>query len=585
MHKIQFLQFFLIIVLVASCKKATIVNSGQSSVLEVHDLLGQTSNKFYELANQANSDPFKALMLTKDWVATQKSVEGAVLLDSTCLRILMKSGRRTTFQMNLTDKDGFSLYRGSKAGSSGILKNLSASGCTNIMKNKKVLIYAPAYSQLYAEGEMQPLLDLFSHAGSDFEVTVLKDEQCTLGVIKSFGDYGLVIIDTHGREDGFMIGTKVKFSTPPKDTLEIKAAIIQQAGQDFYDLLRSKDDQVEQGSSFKVLTGYGDYRYGLPEIHEMEFYVTTTYINSLASWSGTIILGNMCYSGANRFAGHPEYFYAPPIRSAFMNRDVISYYGYTKDSDYSEGVTDSLSKQMEYLLVKSFLVDGDSTGVAHLKPDNTEYEDYLNPQLKFKHFNKDNYCFHDCVSVFTDNRDGIIYKAVCIGKQSWMAENLRYNAPGSRFYDDNVANGPVYGKLYDWNTVMNGAATSTANPSGVQGICPKGWHLPSQAEWQQMADFIGGSAVAGKAMKSTSGWDPKGNGTNTSGFSAIGAGYWDWGLKSYANLGKITMYWTSEEFDPEWRAYYLIMNGAYDNITLTYSYKSTGMSVRCVKNN
>jgi uncharacterized protein (TIGR02145 family) len=130
---------------------------------------------------------------------------------------------------------------------------------------------------------------------------------------------------------------------------------------------------------------------------------------------------------------------------------------------------------------------------------------------------------------------------------------------------------------------MNGASPGSANPSGVQGICPTGWHLPSRAEWQELFDFLGGTAVAGKALKSTGGWESTGNGTNTSGFSAIGAGHWDWALTTYANLGLSTLYWASEEFDPEWRAYYTVLFGNQDRAQLAYSYKKTGGSVRCVK--
>ena len=102
-----------------------------------------------------------------------------------------------------------------------------------------------------------------------------------------------------------------------------------------------------------------------------------------------------------------------------------------------------------------------------------------------------------------DVRDGEVYKTVKIGNQTWMAENLRYNASGSWL---NPINPSVqYGRLYDWGTVMNGASSSSSSPSGVQGICPSGWHVPSDAEWATLENAIGGNAV-GTAMKSTSGW-------------------------------------------------------------------------------
>ena len=73
------------------------------------------------------------------------------------------------------------------------------------------------------------------------------------------------------------------------------------------------------------------------------------------------------------------------------------------------------------------------------------------------------------------------------------------------------------------------------------------------------------------------------NETVSSGFTAIGAGHWDWALLTYANLGKSTLYWTSEEFDPEWRAYYSLLWSDQDKAELARSYKKTGGSCRCLK--
>ena len=105
-----------------------------------------------------------------------------------------------------------------------------------------------------------------------------------------------------------------------------------------------------------------------------------------------------------------------------------------------------------------------------------------------------------------DPRDGKVYNIVKIGNQWWMAENLnaiKYSDGTAIplvedtaawnnlteidkaycYYDNDVSNGDIYGALYTWVAAMNGAVSSDANPSGVQGICPAGWHMPSDEEW------------------------------------------------------------------------------------------------------
>jgi uncharacterized protein (TIGR02145 family) len=171
---------------------------------------------------------------------------------------------------------------------------------------------------------------------------------------------------------------------------------------------------------------------------------------------------------------------------------------------------------------------------------------------------------------FCDERDGKKYVYVKIGTQTWMAENLNYNAEGSRCFSESHCE--KYGKWYTWAMAMNNSASSTANPSGVRGVCPNGWHLPSQAEW----DVIGNDA---KKLKATSGWNDfqgkPGIGTDDYGFSALGGGYGQGGSSHSGGGG----YW--------WTTYsgvrYRYIN--YQDYASWYDaqYDNCWFSVRCVQ--
>ncbi|MCB0638809.1 MAG: hypothetical protein KDC54_19405, partial [Lewinella sp.] len=152
---------------------------------------------------------------------------------------------------------------------------------------------------------------------------------------------------------------------------------------------------------------------------------------------------------------------------------------------------------------------------------------------------------------FTDPRDGEIYPVITIGDQLWMAENLRFNAPGSWLNPDNPS--AVYGRLYDART--------------AQTACPDGWHLPSDAEWNELEIYLGMSpaysftsdwrGTHAPKLKSTTGWGTSwtdhANGTNSSGFNAFPAGYCDPdnGVAVFEGLGHSVGFWSSVEFGQE----------------------------------
>lgn len=205
---------------------------------------------------------------------------------------------------------------------------------------------------------------------------------------------------------------------------------------------------------------------------------------------------------------------------------------------------------------------------------------------------------------FRDVRDGSIYKTVSIGDQTWMAENLRYlpivNSPlllstSEAFYyvygysgsnlDQAVLNSnyQTYGTLYNWTAAMNGQPQSTSNPSGVQGICPDGWHLPSAAEWEQLSAFLGGPGIAGKLKEAgNEHWTPPNlQATNESGFTGLPGGVLDQN-GTFSNLGSEGVWWATRSDAPALAFYFrLRSNGVFEDYSFTFN-KSTGACVRCL---
>jgi len=143
---------------------------------------------------------------------------------------------------------------------------------------------------------------------------------------------------------------------------------------------------------------------------------------------------------------------------------------------------------------------------------------------------------------FTDARDGKQYRTVKIGNRTWMAENLNYDAPDKYgvskdvCYDDNADNCEKYGRLYSWTAAAD--------------ACPAGWRLPSEAEWQTLANYAGGEKTAGKKLRSETGWNGNLNGTNEHGFSALPGGFgYDLNSNSrkniFVNAGSYSIWWGS----------------------------------------
>jgi len=174
---------------------------------------------------------------------------------------------------------------------------------------------------------------------------------------------------------------------------------------------------------------------------------------------------------------------------------------------------------------------------------------------------------------FCDERDGQKYVYVTIDTQNWMAENLNYEAEGSKCYYDNTGgdsegNCVKYGRLYDWATAMN-------------NVCPDGWHLPSDAEWTTLTDFVGGLPTAGTKLKATSGWSNGGNGSDDYGFSILPSGY---GISDggFSDIGEIGIWHSATEYNSG--VIYSRLIGYNGNVTRYLGgHKAHFFSIRCLQ--
>ena len=189
----------------------------------------------------------------------------------------------------------------------------------------------------------------------------------------------------------------------------------------------------------------------------------------------------------------------------------------------------------------------------------------------------------------TDCRDNQTYKTVTISTQMWMAENLNYAVDSSWCYNNSADSCAKYGRLYQWagamglSVIYNSTSATGVISTPQQGVCPAGWHIPTDPEWTTLENTVGGGDVAGTALKSVSGWDEGGNGTDAYGFSAFPAGYRN-GYGGFGSVGRYAHFAsaTTTEVDTL-RAYnrYLYYEDAY--MGTSSDGKFIAFSVRCLK--
>ena len=221
------------------------------------------------------------------------------------------------------------------------------------------------------------------------------------------------------------------------------------------------------------------------------------------------------------------------------------------------------------------------------------------------------YCGIDTVTDY----DGNVYQTVEIGQQCWLKENLRttHYADGTeipvgtglseniayRYYPNNSSsNVPNYGYMYNWTATMHGESSSNANPSGVQGICPPGWHVPSKAEFEQLINFVSSQSQyvcdnnnIARALAAPLGWLCWSDDdyicypayytwlSNATGYSALPAGQWS---GSANDFGRVCTFWssTSDVINGNLSAFPFVVG---DGVDINGSHlKAYAHSVRCL---
>ena len=187
-----------------------------------------------------------------------------------------------------------------------------------------------------------------------------------------------------------------------------------------------------------------------------------------------------------------------------------------------------------------------------------------------------------------------VFPEVSIGTQVWMDKNLdvatfrngdlipqaktveewkkagETQQPAWCYYDNDPANGQKYGKLYNWYAVND-----------ARGLAPQGYHIPTDAEWTTLTTYLGGKEVAGTKMKSSSGWNENGNGSNESGFNGLPGGS--------RNGGGLFLYfecssgWWSSGRDYNGEAWGYGLDYDRSNVTNFFAGNGNGLFVRCLR--
>lgn len=536
----------------------------------------------------------EALVAAAQDLESLSSVSNTWFVDSSYINLVMASGLEAVYVLTPVDSVGQPIYRGGGGAGGGEFKMLSAT-CSNEIANKKILLFNAAFGTSFNAGQvLNNNRDKYN-----LEINELLGSDCTYDVVTTFGNYGLVVLNTHGLPNGFMLGEKLPVII--KDDLANLEAFAENFNSD---AARSIADQLLIDKKLGLALNK-KYDPKIP-IHQQSYDDADTFSTYIPAkklaqfnFSNTIIMGNMCYSGFDNTSLLENSNI--PILEAFRQANTKTYFGYQQTAGLSMPVNSDFAEKMELRLYEGFFDDGDSTGSVHLDVSGNESSDPIwrmvtHPQIQnfgdlyFKQFFANDYCYDSpCTDTMIDTRDQQVYRTVCIGEQRWMAENLNWAGAGVCF-ENNGANCDTYGRMYTIFETTGGQAASAGNH--VQGICPQGWHVPSRAEVDTLLAFVGGASVGSDKLKADTIWAGSGTGVweDEYGFAALpaGRGVINANGTNFNGLGNRCEIWTSEVTVSFNENHYLYFSVNNTNSSVSYygvdsAYYGFHLSCRCIE--
>jgi uncharacterized protein (TIGR02145 family) len=473
----------------------------KANIKTYYSLQNKIAAEFKATLSDTIIDEFAHSKRLLEWILQQPDVSEALMHSVYVFDVKHTNGLSGNIIFNPKPTDMRLMTRGAGGASDGRLQLLKTSADKKVITNKNVLVivqYASDFYKPYASNcteckHIQTLLDLFEYADIEFNVTVKVDEG--LPAFLDLSDYGIIIISTHGTPTGLASGTDIFYTSRLvafSDDVEVADINTNLASQ-------LRDEELK-------LTSFWEYEKATQElnIRNASYELTFNFFQSLpVQFDNTVLIGNYCYSGIqNGIMG-----------DILATKGLKSFYGYGYDNGWSYTVTNDLCWRSEDTIVTN-LIARDTTGIAHLANNTIKLQDDLywkekmvnasmrkrfaeeysifGPQTLNHHLDK-GYHFEECGDTITDSRDGQKYPTVCIGEQVWMAENLRYSGAGVCFnyVPSNCTN---EGRLYSIFELINRKVSTESTI--VQGLCPKGWHVPSEAEFNELIAYCGGTNAA-----------------------------------------------------------------------------------------